>query len=193
MHKANRNTALEQRQRLPVEVGELRVIVACMHREALKHERIGHQHANALRAVHPVFRQRHIVEGIDHHLHLGGIKARDFFFGIAGGARLVQPFVNPFGPGHHFIVGNHGIEELRGEGGLVVFLVVHPVARPVFNRVGQEKHFPSGGASHGFHGAVFEKGIFKDALLLQTVVKRRFARGARPHLRDVSVHAVHGG
>ena len=187
------HAALEQRQGLAVEVGQLRILVSVVGREALEHQRIGHQDADAAASRYLRPGCGHVVQRVDHHLHLRGVVARDALLALAVGTGAVQPLVDALGPRHHLIVGDVRVEQLRGECGLVVPLVVGPVARPVLDRVGQEEHLAAGRCGHRLHRSVFEVGRLEDALAEPSVVVVRLARGAGPDLGDVAVHARQRG
>ena len=191
VHDTNRHAALHERHGQAVEVGQLGVVVS--HDRpggALEHQRVGHQHANAFRPGHLVVRERHIVQRIDHHLHLGGVKTRDALFPVAGGAHAVQSLVNTVRPGHHLVIIVRRIEQLGGKRGLVVPLVIRPVARPVLDRVGQEEHLPPRGRGHRLHAAILQESGLEHPLAGHPVEIVRLARGAGPHLRDIPVHAI---
>ena len=189
MHGLDGHAPLHERERHAVEVGQLRVIVTFMLRETLEHQRVGHQYAYAVAPVQAVVALRHLVQCVYHHLHLCGVEAGNAGLLLAVGAGAVQALVYAFGPGHHLVVADAGIEQLGCKRGLIVALVVGPVAGPVLDGVGQEEHLAAGGSRHGLHRAVFKEGILKHTLLADAVEEVRLARRSGPYLRDVTVHA----
>ena len=182
--------AFEERKRQTEEVGQLRILVAFVHGHALEHEGVGHEHGKPLTAAHLIVREWHFVQRIDHNLHLGGETAGNVCALLAVGTYAVQTVIDTFGPGHHLEVGDVGIHQLRGKGGLIVALEVVPVSGLVLNGVSEEEHLAAGGRGHGLHGTILQIGRLEDALGLASVEIVLGSRRARPHLCDVAVHTL---
>ena len=112
---------------------------------------------------------------------------------LASGRDAVESLVDAVGPRHHLVVGNLRIEQLGRERGLIVAAIVLPILGTVLDGVGQEEHLPAGGAGHRLHASVFQESRLEDTLARDTIIIIRFARRARPDLRDVAVATLHRG
>ena len=170
------HASLEQRKRLAIEVGELRVVVT-------------------FDWSRPDFilGKRHEVKRVYHHLHLCRVETRDVSPLVATGTHLVQAFVDAVWPRHDFVVCNLWIEQLSRESGLIVAFVVLPVLCSVLDWVGQEEHFATSGPCHRLHTAVLEESGLEDTFFGLAVEVVGFARGSCPDLCDIAIAALQRG
>ena len=74
----------------------------------------------------------------------------------------------------------------------MVFLIICPVTRPVFNRICQKEHLTTGGSSHRLHGTILQIGSLEHTLTFATVKEIRLARSSGPYLGDVTVNFTIG-
>ena len=186
------HAAFHERESLAVEVRKLRIVVPLVPDAPLEHQRIAHQHADTVRTGDFVVRNRHAPQRVDHHLHLRRVVAR-YALPLAGHGIQEKPLVNAVGPRHHLVIGNAGIEQLRGKGRLVVDPVIGPVARPVLDGVGQEEELAARRLGHRLHGTVLQIGVLEDTLPAHPVETGRRTRSSGPHLCDIAVDARQRG
>ena len=109
MNRLHRNTFLNEWQGLTVKIRKLRVFIAFMIGEALKHQAVAHQYAYTVLTANLISRHGHSVKRIHHYLHLGSVVRRDQYRFLAIG-KLIRPGINTLWPWHHFVVCHHWIQ-----------------------------------------------------------------------------------